>query len=392
MANPDLRVEARAALQAVCEAYLTGRISAREYLEERFDQGLAWLWAPDGCGGRGISDVDQGSIENELYEAGCPDPRDANLMGFAAAGPALIEHGNDEQRSRWLRSMFSGAETWCQMFSEPSAGSDLSAMRTLATRCDGGWLVTGLKSWISGAAEAGWGLLLARTEDAGLTAFVLDMRDTRVRVTPVRQITGAYGFAEVVIDGAFIPDAQVLGGVGGGFRVLLTATGAERQAFVGRTGWDTSLLLEEWRALPEDLKHGALRSEIVKVWSADFLQRVRRAGGVRAASIALRGSEEALLGKVRQTRINQKVSELRVGMSGADAMLVGENGYEVAEGSIMRRSESPSASLLSGRGDTIAGGGTELLLNMIAERVLGLPGEKAAQTRGAASQSRSSAS
>lgn len=382
MADLNLRVEAEAALSTLKDAYLQGLYSDREYLEARYDAGLAWLWAPGTCGGRQLPGRDQGLLENTLSNAGCPDPRVADMMGYAAAGPVIIEHGSEAQKQRWLRSLFTGAEKWCQLFSEPGAGSDLGAIRTTAHRKEGGWVVSGLKSWVSDAVDADWGLLLATTEDAGLTAFVVDMHAARVSVSPIRQMTGAFGFAEVAFDAVFIPEDQVVGGVSGGFRVLLTATSAERQVFLSRVGWDVPLMLEEWRALASESRPAYLRQEIMKVWSADVLQGVQRADGVRATSRSLRGSETALLGKVRQTRINQRVSELRLAVSGANGMLIHEGSYETADGSIMRKAEGPVASLLSGRGDTIAGGGTEVLLNMIAERVLGLPGEKRAGAQG----------
>ena len=369
------------------DAYLQGSYSDVAYLEARYDAGLAWLWAPDTCGGRQLPGRNQGVLENTLSSAGCPDPRIANMMGYAAAGPVIIEHGSEAQKQRWLRSLFTGAEKWCQLFSEPAAGSDLGAIRTTARRQEGGWVVSGLKSWVSGAADADWGLLLSNTEDAGLTAFAVNMRAARVSVTPVRQMTGAYGFAEVAFDGVYIPDDQVVGGVSGGFRVLLTATSSERQVFLGRVGWDVPLLLEEWRALANEDRMSSLRQEIVKVWSADALQGVHRADGVRATSRSLRGSEAAMLGKVRQTRINQRVSELRMIVSGASGMLLGDGSYDAADGSITRQAEGPAASLLSGRGDTIAGGGTEVLLNMIAERILDLPGEKRTGAQGTKHQS-----
>jgi alkylation response protein AidB-like acyl-CoA dehydrogenase len=375
MAHLDLRAAAEAELREMRDAYLQGTYTESAFLEERFDRGLAWLWAPSGRGGRGIAGRDQRAVENELWSTGCPDPRVLNIMGYAAAGPAIIEHGSAEQADRWLRPLFSGRETWCQMFSEPDAGSDLSSITTTAKRCEGGWLLTGLKTWSSGADKANWGLVLANAGDEGLTAFAVNMSDRGVVKAPVRQMTGAYGFCEVALDSVFVAENQVLGRVGGGFRVLLTATGAERQVFCDRAGWDMTLLLTEWRAATAETRTDSMRQEIVKMWSEDQLQGVSISNGVKATSRSLQGAEAALLGKLRQTRLNQRIAELRVAVAGADAMLVRADGYQAADGARLRRDEDPAASLLASRGDTIAGGGTEVLLNMIAERVLGLPGE-----------------
>jgi alkylation response protein AidB-like acyl-CoA dehydrogenase len=136
-----------------------------------------------------------------------------------------------------------------------------------------------------------------------------------------------------------------------------------------------TLLLTEWRAATAETRTDSMRQEIVKMWSEDQLQGVSISNGVKATSRSLQGAEAALLGKLRQTRLNQRIAELRVAVAGADAMLVRADGYQAADGARLRRDEDPAASLLASRGDTIAGGGTEVLLNMIAERVLGLPGE-----------------
>jgi alkylation response protein AidB-like acyl-CoA dehydrogenase len=375
MADLELRAAAERELLALKDEYLQGLYSARGFLEERYDRGLAWLWAPVGRGGRGLLGRDQRDVENGLWGAGCPDPRLMNLMGYAAVGPAIIEHGSTDQADRWLQRLFSGADIWCQMFSEPSAGSDLSAITTTAKRSEGGWLLSGLKTWSSGADKADWGLVLANAGEAGLTAFAVDMHDSRVITTPIRQMTGAYGFCEVTLAEVFVADDQLVGRLGGGFRVLLTATGAERQVFCDRAGWDVALLLEEWRSLGAADASASLRQEIVKVWSEDRLQGISVSNGVKATSRSLQGAEGALLGKLRQTRLNQRVGELRAAVAGAGAMLISAGGYETADGARLQRDEGPTAALIASRGDTIAGGGTEVLLNMVGERLLGLPGE-----------------
>jgi alkylation response protein AidB-like acyl-CoA dehydrogenase len=194
------------------------------FLRARFDAGLAWIEYPVGSGGLGAPAELQPLVDAAFAAAGAPDNAPLrNGIGLGMAAPTLLRHGTPEQRQRWLRPLWTGEEIWCQLFSEPGAGSDLAAVATRARRIEDGtgWIVDGQKVWTSLAHRARWGLLLARTDPdvpkhRGLTYFICDMAAPGVEVRPLRQITGEAEFNEVFLSGVRLPDALRLGGVGGG--------------------------------------------------------------------------------------------------------------------------------------------------------------------------------
>jgi alkylation response protein AidB-like acyl-CoA dehydrogenase len=204
----------------------------------QFDAGLAWVGFPPGDGGLGLRPGLEVVVDDLLRAAGAPSNWFRNPVGLAAAAPALLAAGTGVQRRRWLRPLFTGAEVWCQLFSEPGAGSDLAAVATTAVADGEGWVVRGHKAFATLAHVARWGLLLARTDaerpkHRGLTCFVLDMDAPGVTVRPVRAIDGDAEFDEVVLDGARIPDGDRLGPPGGGWDVAVATLTAERLALAG---------------------------------------------------------------------------------------------------------------------------------------------------------------
>lgn len=246
-----------------------------EFLRARFDAGLAWVHFPVGLGGLGAPRASQGVVDAELAAAGAPDndPRRIGI-GLGMAAPTILRYGTEEQKQRFLRPLWTGEEVWCQLFSEPGAGSDLAGLRTRAVRASGAegdpagtegrsgrdtpetarhgadgahdgdathdsdWLVDGQKVWTSGAHNARWAILIARTDPAvpkhqGITYFVCDMTDPGVEVRPLRQITGEAEFNEVFLTGVRIPDAHRLGAVGDGWRVAQATLMNERVAIGG---------------------------------------------------------------------------------------------------------------------------------------------------------------
>jgi alkylation response protein AidB-like acyl-CoA dehydrogenase len=196
-----------------------------EFLRARYDAGLAWVHYPPGHGGLGVPRSLQAVVDAELAAAGAPDndPRRIGI-GLGMAAPTILAFGTEEQRRRWLRPLWTGEEVWCQLFSEPGAGSDLAGLATRAVRDGDGWRVTGQKVWTSIAHLARWAILVARTDPdvpkhAGLSYFALDMTAPGVEVRPLRQITGEAEFNEVFLSDAPIPDADRIGAVGEGWRV-----------------------------------------------------------------------------------------------------------------------------------------------------------------------------
>ncbi len=209
-----------------------------EFLGAQYDAGLAWVHFPEGFGGLGLSPRLQRTVAERLGRAHAPVPYARNPIGYGMGAPTIVTHGSDEQRRRYLRPLFAGDEIWCQLFSEPGAGSDVASLATSAVRDGDEWLVNGQKVWTTLAHLARWGMLIARTDpDApkhkGMTYFVIDMHAPGVDVRPLRQMTGEAEFNEVFMTDVRIPDAERLGDVGEGWRVSLTTLMNERVSIGG---------------------------------------------------------------------------------------------------------------------------------------------------------------
>ena len=203
----------------------------RDWQRRLYEGGWAAVHWPKEFGGRGASVTQSAIFFEELGQARAPLP--ANVLGILMGGPTLMAWGTEEQKERFLTPILSAEEIWCQGFSEPEAGSDLAALKTRAVKDGDDWVVTGQKVWTSGAQYSKWCMLVARTDsDApkhkGLTYFLMDMEQDAVKVLPLRQITGEAEFNELFIEEARIPDENVVGGVGNGWKVALTTLMNER--------------------------------------------------------------------------------------------------------------------------------------------------------------------
>ena len=209
------------------------------FLQARFDAGLAWIHYPVGLGGSDAPRALQPMVDAAFAAAGAPDNEPMRIgIGLGMAAPTILVHGTPEQRGRFLRPLWTGEEVWCQLFSEPGAGSDLAALGTRAVRDGDDWVVTGQKVWTSMAHEARWAILVARTDPTlpkhqGLTYFICDMAAEGVVVRPLRQVTGEAEFNEVFLTDVRIPDAHRLGAVGQGWMVAQTTLMNERVAIGG---------------------------------------------------------------------------------------------------------------------------------------------------------------
>src|ERR1700726_2605455 len=219
----------------------------QDFLNARFDAGLAWVHYPEGLGGLGLSRSLQQIVDAEFAAVGSPgNDAEHNAIGLGMAAPTILAYGTDEQQRRWLRELWTGREIWCQLFSEPGAGSDLAALATRAVQVKGdgeaggdGWVGSGQKVWTSLGQLAKRALLLARSDPdvpkhQGLTYFSLDMTAPGVEVRPLRQITGEAEFNEVYLTGARVPAGNVLGEVGQGWRVAMTTLANERVSLGSR--------------------------------------------------------------------------------------------------------------------------------------------------------------
>ncbi|GII76754.1 acyl-CoA dehydrogenase [Sphaerisporangium rufum] len=351
-----------------------------DFLRARFDAGLAWVHFPEGLGGLGAPRELQAAVDEEF--AGTPQTDTGRLaIGLGMAAPTILAFGTPAQRQRFLRPLWTGEEVWCQLFSEPGAGSDLATLATRAVRDGDEWGVDGQKVWTSGAHFARWGILVARTDPdvpkhRGLTYFVCDMRAPGVEVRPLRQITGEAEFNEVFLTGVRLPDDLRIGEVGDGWRVAQATLMSERVAIGGtpirRGGGMLGAVLAAWRERPELRTHD-LHQRLLRLWVE---AEVTRLAGVRLRQQLAAGAPgpEGSGMKIAFARLNQE-------LSGLDVELRRDEGLAYDDWTF-RRSESvdffgrgPGYRYLRAKGNSIEGGTSEVLRNIIAERVLGLPAE-----------------
>ncbi|MEA2287292.1 MAG: hypothetical protein QOJ21_3335 [Solirubrobacteraceae bacterium] len=323
--------------------------------------GVSW---PKEYGGRGATLVEQAIYNEELARAQAPSA--ANIIGLAMGGPTVIAHGTDEQKRRFLEPILSAAEIWCQGFSEPDAGSDLAALKTRAVRDGDEWVVTGQKVWTTLAHHARWCMLVARTDpDAprhqGLTYFLMDMEQDAVQVRPLRQITGEAEFNELFIEEARIPHANIIGGEGNGWAVAITTLMHERATLAFGLQIRVKVTLGE--LLDEARESGATTDPVIRDRLAQLYieSEVLRLNALRGLSAIMRTGvpgPEGSLGKWQWADVNQALTELALELRGSRAVLDDDRW---------------TYRFLRARANSIEGGTTEILRNIIAERVLGLP-------------------
>ncbi|HEY3711216.1 MAG TPA: acyl-CoA dehydrogenase family protein [Amycolatopsis sp.] len=353
-----------------------------EFLRARFDAGLAWVLFPEGLGGQGAPRALQPVVDAAFAAAGAPDndPRRIGI-GLGMAAPTILAFGTPEQKQRYLRPLWTGEEVWCQLFSEPGAGSDLAALATRAVRDGDDWVVTGQKVWTSSAHIAQWAILVTRTDPdvpkhQGMTYFLCDMTAPGVEVRPLRQITGEAEFNEVFLTDVRIPDSRRLGAVGEGWKVAQTTLMNERVAIGGnavpREGGLVGLVAKTWRERPE-LRTPELRDRLVQHWVESEALRLAGSRLRQQLAVGAPGPEGSAM-KVAFSELNQQ-------LTGLEIELLGEEGLRYDDWT-MRRPEKVDFTgreagyrYLRAKGNSIEGGTSEVLRNIIAERVLGLPSE-----------------
>ncbi len=362
------------------ETHPPGETPDVEFWGAQYDLGLAWVWHPEGAGGLGLPRRHQTTINHRLTEAGASiENRARNVLGIGMGAGVLATHGTDEQRRRWLRPMFTTEEIWCQMFSEPGAGSDVAGLATMAVRDGEEWVITGQKVWTTLAHLAKWGMLVTRTDpDArkheGMTYFVVDMEAPGVEVRPLYQITGEAEFNEVFFDEARVPDSSRIDAVGAGWRVALTTLMNERVAIGGNTVPRGSGRIAEavaaWEAT--DKSDPILRDELVGLWGEVEAARLTAIRADEMAEVGVPGPEGST-GKLAWASNNKAVMAFTLELMGLEGTLYPE-GYEFVRPSEFA-GRSAQQGFLRTRANSIEGGTSEVMLNILGERVLGLPGE-----------------
>jgi alkylation response protein AidB-like acyl-CoA dehydrogenase len=351
------------------------------FLGAQFDLGLAWVHFDEGFGGLGLRRGLQRPINDRLAAAGAPTAGSRNPIGAGMAAPTIATWGTDEQKKRYLRPLFTGEEVWCQLFSEPGAGSDVAALATSAIPDGDDWVVNGQKVWTTLAHLASFGILVARTDPnlpkhSGLSYFIVDMHAPGVEVRPLRQITGEAEFNEVFFSDARIPNANLLGNVGDGWRVSLTTLMNERVSIGGGVGARGSgaigMAVSLWSDRSPEQRDPATKDELMKLY---VRAEVTRLTNMRAAANAQRGTPgpEGSVGKLAFAENNKDIYSFCVDLLGAQGML--HDSYAFIRPERTMDVATPQKAFLRARANSIEGGTTEVMKNILGERVLGLPGD-----------------
>ncbi len=373
-------------IDELVEAHPPASTDPVTFLGAQFDRGLAWAHFPVGLGGLALSPTEHQQVLRRLAALGAPSALLRNVLGYGMIAPTIAVHGTDWQKERFLRPLFTGEEVWCQLFSEPGAGSDVATLATRAERDGDEWILNGQKVWTTLAHISAYGLLIARTnpdvpKHRGITAFLVDMHGPGVDVRPLFQATGEAEFNECFFSDARVPDVMRLGDVGEGWAVSITTLMNERVSIGGTVPPRDSGLIGEavkiWRQHwtgRSDPHAMAVRASLMESWVRNEVARLTnwRASDLRKAGTP---GPEGAVAKLAFAEENQKTSELCVNLMGAEGMLY------PSQYPLIRPTESAMMggdmrkAFIRMRANSIEGGTSEVMRNIIGERVLGLPGE-----------------
>ena len=356
--------------------YFSGEVDPADYvkrcrwwqgqLHEGGFAGIAW---PKAFGGRGGKAIEEAIFAEEQAKWGVSTGAFAVAIGMV--GPTLMQHGTPSQQSRWLGAILRGDEVWCQLFSEPEAGSDLASIRTRAVLDGDEWIVDGQKVWTSNAHHSEWGILIARTDpDAakheGITYFAVDMRSPGVDVRPLRQLNGEAHFNEVFLSGVRIPADQVVGEVHRGWKVAVTTLSNERVAIAGGSGMSDP---ERLRQLASSLGVSGdplFRQRFARAWTRNELLRYLKLRTRTAMSRGERPGPEASIMKLSYAAFVKELSALAVEIQGPYGQLL--HPHAPLDGVFQQK-------FFNAVQASIGGGTDEIQRNIVSERVLGLPRE-----------------
>jgi alkylation response protein AidB-like acyl-CoA dehydrogenase len=380
----EFRAEARAFLTANAEAKEPGKIFpvrygqdglldvAKPWQAKKFDAGLAGITVPKEYGGRGGTQMQQVIYSQE--EANFLTPRGIYEVGLGMCVPVLLAYGTEEQKQRYVPPALRGEEVWCQLFSEPSAGSDLANLRTRAVRDGDDWVINGQKIWTSGAHHADFGVIVTRSDPnvpkhKGLTYFFLDMKSPGIETRRIKQIAGTSNFNEVFFTDVRVPDSQRLGEVGDGWKVAITTLMNERVAVGDRAAPDfddifglvRELALEDGPAVADPLVRDKLANWYIQMQGI----KLTRFRTITALSRGERPGPESSINKVVNGTKRQQIAHFALDLMDMAGAVYDED--------LMPMKALFQEAVLSSPRDRIAGGTDEILRNIIAERILGLP-------------------
>ena len=372
---------------AFLEANDHNLLSMHEFRGAQFDAGLALVHFPEGKGGLGLSRGKQAIINAAFREAKVPyHTLGNNPIGIGMGMPTVLEFGTEEMHAYHLRPMFTGEHIWCQMFSEPTHGSDVAGIPSRGIRDGDEWIVNGQKVWTSLAHHSRYGMLLTRTnpdvpKHKGLSYFIMDMEAEGVEIRPLYQITGQAEFNEIFLTDVRIADSQRLGDEGDGWRVAITTLMNERVALGGGDGGrgqgPIGDLMRAWKLRKDDLDpstRAALQDRVVSLWTEAEILRWTNQRAKAEAKTSTAGPAGSV-GKLWSAEMNQRIYNLAIELEGANGMLH-EAGYPMTrddENNSYR--QELSGAFLRSQANTIEGGTSDIMRNILGERVLGLPGD-----------------
>src|SRR5210317_83612 len=343
---------------------------AKAWQKKKFDAGWAMLHWPKEYGGIAATPIERIIWNSE--EAKFDVPRGIYDIGLGMCGPVMMQYATEEQKQRYLPAMAEGKEIWCQLFSEPSAGSDVAGLRTKAVQDGNNWIINGQKVWTSGAHFSDYGILVVRHDASlekhkGMTFFFIDMKSPGIEVKPIKQITGGSSFNEVYFNDVVVPDSQRLGEIGDGWKVAITTLMNERLAVGDANGADVEDAFR-WAKGQDDLGEPLINNKSVRSSIADWYCEATglKNTKLRTMSALSKGETpgpEASITKIVSANKLQDIGNFGIDSGDMAGMLIDENdGVSSFQGA-----------WLGAPGLRIAGGTDEILRNVIAERVLGLP-------------------
>ncbi|GAA1530180.1 acyl-CoA dehydrogenase family protein [Nocardioides humi] len=354
----------------------------RQWQRMLYDAGLAGLTWPVEYGGQGLDERMRAIFGEECDLAGAPER--LNIIGEDFCGPTIAHFGTDAQKQRLLQPILTGEEIWCQLFSEPEAGSDLASLRTRAVKVDGGWRISGQKIWTSRAQIAAHAILLARTggndpakaRHKGITFFLLPMDSEGVTVRPLRHMLGEAEFNEVFLDDVFVPDDGVVGEVDGGWKVTMGTLAFERVAIAtGRVNTTKAVadIVDDIRGMTDSAGRPlgadpALRQRVADLWARALIHKTISQRVITGAAAGAPPGPVTSIGKLYFCPLVEDLADFRLSLAplGGQFDLDEDDDELAATRSWLRLANQ-------GRGTAIAGGSTYIQRNIAAERILGMP-------------------
>ncbi len=361
-------------------------VSAQEFLGHQFDRGLGWIHFPVGSGGLNQSPGLQSRINRRLAQAGAPSMDVRNVIGHGMIAPTIAVHGTDSQKAKYLRPLFTSEFIFCQLFSEPGAGSDVASLSAKAERDGDEWILNGQKVWTTLAHLSHFGMIVARTDPdqvkhKGITAFIVDLRAEGAEVRPLYQMTGEAEFNECFFTDVRIHDDDRLGAVGNGWNVAITTLMNERVSIGGqvpqRGGGPISQAVSVYRerfSNRNDAQALTFRDRLMDMWVKSEAVRLTNMRAAAARKVGTPGPEGSVA-KLTHAELNQEIYELCVDMLGLEGQMFSSRYEKIRPQATGMGSPDLPKAFLRSRANSLEGGTSEVMRNILGERVLGLPGE-----------------